>query len=514
MSERTTYLLVDGENIDATLGNSILGRRPRPEERPRWDRLLEWTERAFDQDVTGLFFLAAGTELPTTFVQALIAIGFRPVPLSGAGKVVDIAIQRTAEALVERDADVVLVSHDGDFVDQVSAPVRRHAGRSASSGFSEFVNGAFRGLPGAADHRPRVRHRRLQRRRCRASGSSRSTSSTRSTSSECTGDACTLATDSTRTTFLGMTTRAVGPVIEVRDLRMRYGDKDVLTGVDFTIRPGEVVCLLGPNGAGKTTTIEILEGFRERSAGDGHGARGGPPPRHRGLARPHGRRAAVVARPPAMDAAHAAGPDGRLLRAVRHAGPAATRSRPTSCSTSSGSTDLADQKIATFSGGQRRRLDVAMGIVGSSRAAVPRRTHGGVRPAGAAGVPPPRAPAGRPRAHHDPADHPRPRRGGEARRPRADPGGRTHRRRRHRGAARAAGRDGGRGEVVARRRALRARHRGRDRVRAPRCSPSTGHAVVDLEVRRASLEDAYLDLVQRHEAGQSDEAARAFTEVI
>lgn len=148
MSERTTYLLVDGENIDATLGSSILGRRPRPEERPRWDRLLEWTERAFDQDVTGLFFLAAGSELPTTFVQALLAIGFRPIPLSGAGKVVDIAIQRTADALVERrDADVVLVSHDGDFVDQVSrlCDGSRQVG---VVGFSEFVNGAFRGLPG------------------------------------------------------------------------------------------------------------------------------------------------------------------------------------------------------------------------------------------------------------------------------------------------------------------------------------------------------------------------------
>ena len=50
MAERMTYLLVDGENIDATLGTSILGRRPRPEERPRWDRVLEWAERAFDQD--------------------------------------------------------------------------------------------------------------------------------------------------------------------------------------------------------------------------------------------------------------------------------------------------------------------------------------------------------------------------------------------------------------------------------------------------------------------------------
>jgi len=57
-------------------------------------------------------------------------------------------------------------------------------------------------------------------------------------------------------------------VLDVRDLRMRYGKTDVLTGVTFTARLGEVLALLGPNGAGKTTTIEILEGFRMRSAGD------------------------------------------------------------------------------------------------------------------------------------------------------------------------------------------------------------------------------------------------------
>src|SRR5262249_54729407 len=56
-------------------------------------------------------------------------------------------------------------------------------------------------------------------------------------------------------------------VLDVRDLRMRYGTTAVLTGVSFTARPGEVLALLGPNGAGKTTTIEILEGFRLRSAG-------------------------------------------------------------------------------------------------------------------------------------------------------------------------------------------------------------------------------------------------------
>src|SRR6195952_3097260 len=56
-------------------------------------------------------------------------------------------------------------------------------------------------------------------------------------------------------------------VVRVSGLRMRYGTNDVLHGVDFEARRGEVVALLGPNGAGKTTTIEILEGFRMRSAG-------------------------------------------------------------------------------------------------------------------------------------------------------------------------------------------------------------------------------------------------------
>jgi ABC-2 type transport system ATP-binding protein len=57
-------------------------------------------------------------------------------------------------------------------------------------------------------------------------------------------------------------------VIDVRGLRMRYGSRDVLTGVDFAVRRGEVITLLGPNGAGKSTTIEILERLRMRSAGE------------------------------------------------------------------------------------------------------------------------------------------------------------------------------------------------------------------------------------------------------
>src|SRR3954447_12874586 len=56
-------------------------------------------------------------------------------------------------------------------------------------------------------------------------------------------------------------------VLDVGGLRMRYGTTDVLHEVTFQVRQGELVALLGPNGAGKTTTIEILEGFRMRSAG-------------------------------------------------------------------------------------------------------------------------------------------------------------------------------------------------------------------------------------------------------
>jgi ABC-2 type transport system ATP-binding protein len=59
----------------------------------------------------------------------------------------------------------------------------------------------------------------------------------------------------------------VTAAIEVSGLTMSYGDRQVLLGIDFEVRAGEVFCLLGPNGAGKTTTIEILEGFRRRTGG-------------------------------------------------------------------------------------------------------------------------------------------------------------------------------------------------------------------------------------------------------
>jgi len=59
-----------------------------------------------------------------------------------------------------------------------------------------------------------------------------------------------------------------GPAIEVRDLHKRYGDYEAVRGIDITVQRGEVFGLLGPNGAGKTTTVEILEGYRKRTSGE------------------------------------------------------------------------------------------------------------------------------------------------------------------------------------------------------------------------------------------------------
>lgn len=148
MSDRHTYLLVDGENIDATLGVSVLGRRPHSEERPRWNKLLQHAQEVWDQPAKGLFFLAVGESLPISFVQALIALGYTTIPLRGEGKVVDIAIQRTAEALAQRDADVMLVSHDSDFAPQMAELAQDQTRRTGLIGFQEFVANDLRTIPG------------------------------------------------------------------------------------------------------------------------------------------------------------------------------------------------------------------------------------------------------------------------------------------------------------------------------------------------------------------------------
>ena len=146
---RPTYLLVDGENIDATLGNSVLGgRRPNPEERPRWEKVRQFASAQWSQPVTGLFFLNASSgQLPLSFVQALLAMDYRPIPLSGGPgeKVVDIGIQRTLDALADRPGDVLLASHDGDFLPQMERLLGSDR-RVGVLGLREFVSAGYTAL--------------------------------------------------------------------------------------------------------------------------------------------------------------------------------------------------------------------------------------------------------------------------------------------------------------------------------------------------------------------------------
>lgn len=152
-------------------------------------------------------------------------------------------------------------------------------------------------------------------------------------------------------------------VVTVRDLRMRYGDKDVLDGVEFTVAPGEVVALLGPNGAGKTTTIEILEGFRMRSGGTVEVF--GEDPAE--ASEPWRARVGVVLQSwrdhPRWS------PRDLLEHLASYYVPFSTPERPRPYPVEEllatvGLGEHSTHKIRTLSGGQRRRLDVAVGIVG------------------------------------------------------------------------------------------------------------------------------------------------------
>lgn len=150
---KPVYLLVDGENIDRTLGQ-ILDQRPLPEQRPRWEKIREFAGFAYEregQQVKALFFINASRGMPSSFVQALRLAKFVPVLLQSQAqvdeenrpiKVVDIAITRTLEALARRQGDVILASHDKDFVPALK---RLNDGdrRLGLLGFTEFFAGEW-----------------------------------------------------------------------------------------------------------------------------------------------------------------------------------------------------------------------------------------------------------------------------------------------------------------------------------------------------------------------------------
>ena len=110
--------------------------------------MRDFAAEVWGQPVKGLFFLNASSgHLPMPFVQALIALQYRPVPLAGGSgeKVVDIGIQRTLDALAERPGDVLLASHDGDFVPQITKQCQ-DGRRVGVLGFTEFMNLQFADL--------------------------------------------------------------------------------------------------------------------------------------------------------------------------------------------------------------------------------------------------------------------------------------------------------------------------------------------------------------------------------
>jgi ABC-2 type transport system ATP-binding protein len=143
--------------------------------------------------------------------------------------------------------------------------------------------------------------------------------------------------------------------IEVRGLRKSYGSREVLHGLEFTVPAGEVFALLGPNGAGKTTTVEILEGYRKRDGGD----------------------VAVLGSDPAKAGAELRSRIGIVLQSsavyplltVREtvelfAGYYPAPRDPAEVIDLVGLAEKRDARVRTLSGGQLRRLDVGLALVG------------------------------------------------------------------------------------------------------------------------------------------------------
>jgi ABC-2 type transport system ATP-binding protein len=147
----------------------------------------------------------------------------------------------------------------------------------------------------------------------------------------------------------------VTPAIEVSDLRKSYGDVEAVRGVSFTVEPGEVYGLLGPNGAGKTTTVEILEGYRDRSGGEVRVLGHDPAERDRRLQE----RVGIVLQSCGFY------PRVTVREAVGHFAKAYSKPRDADETIALvGLEQKADARTRELSGGQRRRLDLALALIG------------------------------------------------------------------------------------------------------------------------------------------------------
>lgn len=146
-----------------------------------------------------------------------------------------------------------------------------------------------------------------------------------------------------------------GAAIEVRDLVKHYGDTKAVDGVSFAVDAGEVFAILGPNGAGKSTTVEILEGHRQRSSGDV--AVLGLDPATAGRA--FRDRIGVVLQEAGIDREF-------TVREVidLYGAPYSTRRPTDELIELVELSEKADERVARLSGGQQRRVDLALGLVG------------------------------------------------------------------------------------------------------------------------------------------------------
>ncbi|MFD0582154.1 ABC transporter ATP-binding protein [Dactylosporangium darangshiense] len=143
--------------------------------------------------------------------------------------------------------------------------------------------------------------------------------------------------------------------ITVRGLHKAYGKHVAVDGVDLDVRAGEVFALLGPNGAGKTTTVEILEGFRKRTSGD---------VRVLGVD-PHQADEAWRARVGVVLQSTGEFDDLTAREVVHHfANYYPSAADPDEIVERVGLAEKRDERTRTLSGGQKRRLDVALGIIG------------------------------------------------------------------------------------------------------------------------------------------------------
>ena len=148
-------------------------------------------------------------------------------------------------------------------------------------------------------------------------------------------------------------------LIEVKGLTKSYGDVHAVRGVDLTIEQGEIFSILGPNGAGKTTTVEILEGFRVRDSGS-VSVLGFDPNTKGHQSREWRDRIGIV-----LQSSSDAG-DLTVLETINHF--SGYYSNPRDVEEVIHSVGLKEKEgalIRNLSGGQRRRLDVALGIIGN-----------------------------------------------------------------------------------------------------------------------------------------------------